>query len=161
MSKNTKQKNITRIPLVDWFSFWMTLIIVIALAALMVAIYILGWDVGMVGSILAMVLAMIFCTLLVDLALILTACITIGDGAVNAGKDEQGSMMVFHADKVERIEVRDLACHPLEEDKKVYRRVKLTFVMESGRAHERKVNRLTAKQLARVREAVAAEAKRS
>ncbi len=159
MSK--KQKNLTRIPLIDWFSFWMTLTIVIALAAIMVAIYLLGWDVGMLGSILALVLAVIFCTLFIDLGLLLTACITVGDGAVNAGKDEQGSLMVFHADKVERIEIRDLACHPLPEDKKIYRRVKLTFIMESGRAHERKVNRLTQKQIDRVREAVAAEAKKT
>ena len=40
------------------------------------------------------------------------------------------------------------------------RRVKLTFLMESGRAHERKVNRLTQTRLERIREAIAREAKR-
>ena len=158
MSK--KQKNLTRIPLIDWQSIWLTLGLTIILAVAMVGLYLLGWDDGMIGSIVSLVMALIFCTLVIDLGLLLTACITLGDGVVNAGKDEQGSLMVFHADKVERIEVRDLACHPLPEDKKSYRRVKLTFIMESGRAHERKVNRLTAKQLARVRTAVAAEAKK-
>ena len=158
MSK--KQKNLTRIPLIDWQSFWLTLGLTILLCAAMLGIYLLGWDDGMIGSIVSLVMALIFCTLVIDLGLLLTACITLGAGVVNAGKDEQGSLMVFHADKVERIEVRDLACHPLPEDKKTYRRVKLTFIMESGRAHERKVNRLTAKQLARVRAAVAAEAKK-
>ena len=158
MSK--KQKNLTRIPLIDWQSFWLTLGLTIILAVAMVGLYLLGWDDGMIGSIVSLVMALIFCTLVIDLGLLLTACITLGEGVVNAGKDEQGNLMVFHADKVERIEVRDLACHPLPEDKKSYRRVKLTFIMESGRAHERKVNRLTAKQLARVRAAVAAEAKK-
>lgn len=158
MSK--KQKNLTRIPLIDWQAFWLTLGLTIILAVAMVGLYLLGWDDGMIGSIVSLVMALIFCTLVIDLGLLLTACITLGEGVVNAGKDEQGSLMVFHADKVERIEVRDLACHPLPEDKKSYRRVKLTFIMESGRAHERKVNRLTAKQLARVRAAVAAEAKK-
>lgn len=158
MSK--KQKNLTRIPLIDWQSFWLTLGLTIILAVAMVGLYLLGWDDGMIGSIVSLVMALIFCTLVIDLGLLLTACITLGEGVVNAGKDEQGSLMVFHADKVERIEVRDLACHPLPEDKKSYRRVKLTFIMESGRAHERKVNRLTAKQLARVRAAVASEAKK-
>ena len=158
MSK--KQKILTRIPLIDWQSFWLTLGLTIILGVAMVGLYLLGWDDGMIGSIISLVMALIFCTLVIDLGLLLTACITLGEGVVNAGKDEQGSLLVFHADKVERIEVRDLACHPLPEDKKTYRRVKLTFIMESGRAHERKVNRLTQKQLDRVREAVAAEAKK-
>lgn len=158
MSK--RSKNIIRISIIDWLSFWLTLGLMILLCAAMVGIYLLGWDEGLIGSILSLVLAAIGITLLLDLGFLLTACVTVGDGVVNAGKDEQGNLMIFHADKVERIEVRDLACHPLPEDKKVYRRVKLTFIMESGRAHERKVNRLTAKQLARVREAVAAEAKK-
>ena len=158
MSNQKKKKNLTRIPLIDWQSFWLTLGLVLVLGAAMLGLYLMDWDDGMIGSIISLVLALIFCTLVIDLGLLLTACITLGDGVINAGKDEQGSLMVFHADKVERIEVRDLACHPLPEDKKTYRRVKLTFIMESGRAHERKVNRLTAKQLTRIREAVADEA---
>ena len=118
----------------------------------------MNWDENLIVSIVALLMALFFCMLVVDLGLLISACVTVGEGAVNAGKDESGQMMLFHADKVVRIEVRDLACHPLPEDKKVYRRVKLTFIMESGRAHERKVNRLTQKQLDRVREAVAAEA---
>ncbi len=159
MSK--KQKNVTRISLVDWQAFWLTLGLTLILGAAMVGLYLMNWDDGMIGSIVSLVIALVFCTLVIDLGLILTACITVGEGAINAGKDEQGSLMVFHADKVARIEVRDMACHPLTEDKKVYRRVKLTFIMESGRAHERKVGRLTAKQLARVREVVEKEAKKT
>ncbi len=159
MSKK-KQKNVIRIPLVDWMSFYLTLGICAILVAVMILTNVMGWDTGIVGNIISLVLTLIFCTLLIDLAFILTACVTIGEGAVNAGKDEQGQQMIFHADKVVRIEVRDLACHPLPEDKKVYHRVKLTFIMESGRAHERKLNRLTQAQIERIREAVAREAKR-
>ena len=159
MSKK-KQKNIIRIPLVDWMSFYLTLGISAILMGVMILTNIMGWDVGVVGNVISLLLTLILCTLLIDLGFILTACITVGEGAVNAGKDEQGQQMVFHADKVVRIEVRDLACHPLPEDKKVYHRVKLTFIMESGRAHERKLNRLTQAQIERVREAIAYEAKR-
>ncbi|MBE6585877.1 MAG: hypothetical protein E7645_05030 [Ruminococcaceae bacterium] len=159
MSKKTKK--LTRIPLIDWQSFWLTLGLVFILAAAMVGLYMMDWDDGMFGSIISLFLGLIFCTLVLDLGFILSACITLGEGIVNAGKDEQGNLMVFHADKVERIEIRDLACHPLPEGKKTYRRVKLTFIMESGRAHERKVNRLTQKQIDRVREAVATEANKS
>ncbi len=159
MSKN-KQKNVTRISLIDWMSFYLTLGLSLILIGVMIFTNLMGWDVGMIGSVISVVLLLIFCTLLIDLAFILTACVTIGEGAVNAGKDEQGQQMIFHADKVVRIEVRDLACHPLPEDKKVYHRVKLTFIMESGRAHERKLNRLTQAQIERIREAVAREAKR-
>ena len=156
MSK--KSKNLTRIPIVDWLSFWLTLGLVFVLGGVMALIYFMNWDENLIVSIVALLMALFFCMLVVDLGLLISACVTVGEGAVNAGKDESGQMMLFHADKVVRIEVRDLACHPLPEDKKVYRRVKLTFIMESGRAHERKVNRLTQKQLDRVREAVAAEA---
>ncbi|MBE6558873.1 MAG: hypothetical protein E7661_07710 [Ruminococcaceae bacterium] len=159
MSK--KQKNLTRIPVIDWLSFWLTLGLVVILMGAMVAIYYLGWDGHIIGNVVTIIMALFFCMLFVDLGFLLSACVTVGEGAVNMGKDEQGNLMVFHADKVERIEVRDLACHILPEDRKVYKRVKLTFVMESGRVHERKLNRLTEKQLARIREAVAAEAKKS
>lgn len=159
MSRNNK--NLVRIPLVDWLSFWLTLGLIMVLGGVMALVYFMNWDENFIVGIVTLLLALFFCMLVIDLGLILSACVTVGEGAVNAGKDEGGQMMVFHADKVERIEVRDLACHPLPEDKKVYRRVKLTFVMESGRAHERKVNRLTQAQLDRIREAVAAEAKKS
>ena len=158
--KNQKQKSVIRIPLVDWMSFYLTLGISAILIGVMILTHIMGWDTGVVGNVISLILTLILCTLLIDLAFILTACITIGEGAVNAGKDEQGQQMIFHADKVIRIEVRDLACHPLPENKKVYHRVKLTFIMESGRAHERKLNRLTQTQIERVREAIAREAKR-
>lgn len=153
-----KNKNVTRIPLIDWQSFWLTLALVVILAVAMVVTYLLGWDDHIIGGFVSLLLALFFCMLFVDLGFILSACVTVGEGAVNAGKDEGGQTMIFHAEKVTRIEIRDLACHPLPEDKKVYRRVKLTFIMESGRAHERRVNRLTQKQIDRVREVVAAEA---
>ena len=155
-----KQKNLTRIPVIDWLSFGLTLGLVAVLMGAMVAIYYLGWDDNIIGNVASIIMALFFCMLFVDLGFLLSACITVGEGAVNAGKDEQGNLMVFHADKVTRIEVRDLACHVLPEDRKVYKRVKLTFVMESGRVHERKLNRLTSQQLARIREAVEKEAKR-
>ena len=92
-----------------------------------------------------------------DLALLLTACITFGDGMVNAGKDENSQQMIFHASSVTRLEMRDKADKPLPEDAPVYKNAQLVFIMESGRVNRRKVSRLTAKQYARVKAALEAE----
>ena len=79
---------------------------------------------------------------------------------VNAGKDEQGQQMVFHAASVVRLEMRDkTGGKPLPDDLAVYRNAELCFVMESGRVNRRKVSRLTAKQLAKVKSALEAEKK--
>jgi hypothetical protein len=76
---------------------------------------------------------------------------------VNAGKNEQGQQMIFHASSVTRLEVRDKTDKPLPEDAPLYKDAKLVFVMESGRVNRRKVSRLTARQYARVKAALAAE----
>ena len=103
------------------------------------------------------------CMCVYDLALLLTACITFGEGMVNAGKDERGQQMVFHAASVVRLEVRDKTANggdkPLPDDLAVYKNAELCFVMESGRVNRRKVSRLTAKQLAKVKAALEAEKK--
>ncbi len=153
MSKTKTNKPI-RIFLIDWQSFWLTLGLTLVLGGAMVGIYLLGWDDNIVGSIVALVMALVFCTLILDLGLLITACITVAEGMVNAGKDSEGQLMVFHTDKVERIEVRDRAGNTLPEGKKKYRRVYLTFVMESGRTNPRPMNVLTEKQLKKVREVI-------
>lgn len=158
MSKHNK--NLIRIRLVDWMSFWLTLGLVIILAAAMAVIHSLGWDEGIVGSVISILIALFFCTLVVDLAMLLTACITVADGTVNAGKDAEGQVMIFHADKVERIELRDKAANVLPEDKKHYRRVYLTFVMESGRTNQREMNTVTQKQLDKIRAAITQASKK-
>jgi hypothetical protein len=96
---------------------------------------------------------------LYDVALLLTACVTFGDGMVNAGKDAQGAPMVFHAASVLRLEVRDKTNNPLPSDAPVYKNAELCFVMESGRVNRRPVTRLTQKQYQKVKAALAAEQK--
>ena len=154
MSRKKVNDKPVRIHLIDWQSFWLTLGLVFVLAAAMVGLHLLGWDDGLIGSIVSIAMALVFCTLVFDIALLLTACITIDQGMVNAGKDSQGNMLVFHADKVERIEVRDKAGNVLPPDQKRYRRVDLTFVMESGRTNPRAMNTLTGKQLQKIKDAL-------
>ena len=151
--KKANHKHI-RIHLIDWQSFWLTLGLILVLATTMVGLHLLGWDEGLIGGIVSIAVALIFCTLVFDVALLLTTCITIADGMVNAGKDSQGNLLIFHADKVERIEVRDGTGNVLPEGQKKYRRVNLTFVMESGRTNPRPMNVLTQKQLQKIKSAL-------
>lgn len=153
MSKKTSNKPI-HIRLIDWQSFWLTLGLILVLAVAMVFMHMYGWDEGLIGGIVSIAVALVFCTLIFDVGLLLTACITVDEGMVNAGKDKEGQVMLFHADKVERIEVRDHIGNVLPEGKKRYRKVCLTFVMESGRTNQRAVNLLTDKQLRKIKDAI-------
>ena len=51
---------------------------------------------------------------------------------VNAGKDEAGRQMIFHAASVTRLEIRDGEDHALPDDAPVYKNAQLVFIMESG-----------------------------
>lgn len=136
---------------------WATLGVVVAVAALLVGFELLGlWD-NVLGSVLSVLVGAFGCMCIYDLALLLTACVTFGDGMVNAGKNEEGQPMIFHAASVVRLEMRDKDGHPLDSHLPVYKNADLSFVMDSGRVNRRRVSRLTAKQLARLRTALEAE----
>ena len=146
-----------RVYLRNWLHIWATLGIVVAVVALIFGLELLGWWDNAIGSILVVLVGAFGCLCLYDLALLLTACITFGEGMVNAGKDENGQQMIFHATSVIRFEMRDKEDNVLPEDTSVYKNAQLVFVMESGRVNRRKVSRLTAGQYARVKEALEAE----
>ena len=146
-----------RVYLRNWVYIWATLGVVIAVAALIVGFELLGlWD-NVIGSILVVLVGAFGCMCIYDLALLLTACITFGEGMVNAGKDEQGQAMIFHAASVTRLEMRGQNDQILPSDTPVYKNASITFVMESGRVNRRKVSRLTQKQLAKLQVALKAE----
>lgn len=146
-----------RVFLRNWPYVWATLGVVVAVAALIIGLEILGWWDNVIGSVLVVLVGAFGCMCIYDLALLLTACITFGEGMVNAGKDETGQPMIFHASSVIRLEVRDKTDTPLPDGAPVYKQAQLVFVMESGRVNRRKVTRLTAGQYARVKEALEAE----
>ena len=133
--------------------------VILAVTALIIGFGMMGWWDNLIGSILVVPVAAFGCMCVYDLALLLTACITFGEGMVNAGKNEQGQQMIFHASSVVRLEVRDKNDRSLPSDAPVYKNAELCFVMESGRVNRRKVSRLTAKQLAKVKAALEAEKK--
>lgn len=148
-----------RVYLRNGVYIWATIGVIIAVAAVIIGFELLGlWD-NIIGSILSVLVGAFGCMCIYDLALLLTACITFGEGMVNAGKDERGQQMVFHAASVVRLEVRDKNDRSLPSDAPVYKNAELCFVMESGRVNRRKVSRLTAKQLAKVKAALEAEKK--
>ena len=136
---------------------WATIGVIIAVAALIIGFELLGWWDNAIGSVLVVLVGAFGCMCLYDLALLLTACITFGEGMVNAGKDESSHPMIFHAASVVRLEVRDKEDKPLPDHAPVYKNAQLVFVMESGRVNRRKVSRLTAKQYAKIKAALEAE----
>ena len=146
-----------RVFLRNWLYIWATLGVVIACIAVITMVGVLGWWENVFASIVTILVGAFGCMCLYDLALLFTACITFGEGMVNAGKDENNQQMVFHASSVTRLEMRDKADKPLPEDAPVYKNAQIVFVMESGRVNRRAVSRLTAKQYARVKAALEAE----
>ena len=146
-----------RVHLRNWPYIWATLGIVIAVVALVFGLELLGWWDNAIGSVLVVLVGAFGCMCIYDLALLLTACITFGEGMVNAGKDENSQQMIFHAASVIRTEMRDKEDNVLPEDAPVYKNAQLVFVMESGRVNRRKVSRLTAGQYDRVKKALDAE----
>ena len=148
-----------RVFLRNWPYVWATLGVVIAVAALIFGLELLGWWDNAIGSVLVVLVGAFGCMCLYDLALLLTACITFGEGMVNAGKDENSQQMIFHAASVTRVEVRDKEDKPLPDDAPVYKKAQLVFVMDSGRVNRRKVSRLMQKQYGKVKAALEAEKK--
>ena len=129
----------------------------IACIAVITLVGVLGWWENVFASIVTILVGAFGCMCLYDLALLFTACITFGEGMVNAGKDENSQQMIFHAASVVRPEMRDKADRALPDDAPVYKNAQLVFIMESGRVNRRKVSRLTAKQYTRVKAALEAE----
>lgn len=115
-----------------------------------------GWFDTVIGSVVSVLLTLFTVVCVYDLALLLTACITFGDGQVNLGKNDEGQLMLIHAASVVRVEVQGKDGKPLPAAP-VYKQVELAFLMESGRVNRKKLSRLTAKQLERILVALEAE----
>lgn len=149
-----RQGKAYRVPLIDGISVLWTSLIVIALGGGIVVLQSIGWFDTVVGAVLSVVVGLIFCTMVVDLAMLLTSCVTIADGMINAGKDEQGNMLMFHLENITEIQLRDKQDQIVPEDRRRYTGVYLTFVMESGRINRRAPRNYTQKQIDRIRAAV-------
>ncbi len=135
----------------------LTLLVVLGVLALFIGFELLGWWDNTIGSVALVLVGAFGVMCLYDLGLLLTACLTFGDGMVNAGKNAEGQVMLFHATSVMRLEIRDRSDTVLPDDLPLYREVDLVFVMESGRVNRRHLSRLTAKQYAAIRAALEAE----
>lgn len=136
---------------------FLTALCVMGSFAALVAFWASGWMKNIIGDILSLAVGVFGVMCIYDLGLLLTACLTFGSGMINAGKDEEGNLMLFHASSVVRLELRDKAGHVLPEGKTLYKNAYVTFVMESGRINQRYFARLTAKQYGQIRMAAEAE----
>ncbi len=152
---STKKDKPVRIRLIDWRSAILTILLVLVCLSVILVMQIFGWFDHIAGQLLLIVIAFFTCALLFDIGLIFTACITVAEGAVNAGKDKAGTLMLFHCESVAKIELRDAKTdEPIDETAKTYRKVRLTFVMKGGRVNQREVNFITQKQLEAIRAAI-------
>ncbi len=146
-----------RVFLRNYLYIWLTLAVIVASIGVFVGFEILCfWD-NIIGSVASVLVGAFGCMCIYDFALLMTACITFGDGMVNAGKNESGQAMIFHAASVVRLEMRDKDGNVLSDDAKVYKKAEIVFVMESGRMNRRKVERLTQKQYGKLHAALEAE----
>ena len=153
-SKKGKAKQVRRVRLVDGFSVLWTSLILAASGGGMLAMQLLGWFDTVIGSVLSVLIAAFFCAMVFDLGLLLTSCVTIADGMINAGKDAQGNQLIFHTANIEEIYLTDKNGQPIPENQKRYRGASLTFVMASGRINRRAPRNYTQKQLDSIRQAV-------
>ncbi len=136
---------------------FLTFLCILGSLGVLIGFYFLGLWVNPIGSILSVLLGAFACMCAYDIALLFNACMSFGEGTVNAGKDESGALMVFHANAVARLELRDKTGRTLPEGERVYKNVDITFVMHSGRVNRRHVSRLTAKQFQAIKAAWEAE----
>ena len=157
MNQSASAEKPRRVFLRNWLYIWATFGIVVACAGVATMVGVLGWWENVFVSIVTILVGAFGCMCIYDLALLLTDCVSFGAGMVNAGKNEQGQQMIFHAASVTRLEMRDKADKVLPDDAPLYKDAQMIFVMESGRVNRRKVSRLTQKQYARVRAALKAE----
>ncbi len=149
-----KVARVVRVRLVNGLYVCLTALILLASLAAMLVMQGLGWFDTVPGAVLSVLVGGLGVMCLFDMALLLTACITVADGAVNAGKNAQGDLMCFHTEHIARVELRDRTGRPVTENQKRYRQVSLSFVMDSGRVNQRPIGRITQRQLNRVRAAV-------
>lgn len=152
--KRRPPKNVIRVRLVDGlYVFYTSLIMLAAIAAIIVMQW-KGWFDGILGSVLSVIVGGVAVLCVFDLALLLTACITIADGQVNAGKNDSGQLMIFHTEHIVSVELRDKAGQTVEEDRRKYSRVAVTFVMASGRINQRPYGHIRQRQLDNLRSAL-------
>ena len=148
-----------RVYLRNRVHIWATLGIVTAVIAVLIGFELLGWWDNPIGAVLSVLVGAFGIMCVYDLALLLSACLTFGEGMVNAGKDDKGQPIHFHAASVVRLEMRDAEDKPLPDDAPLYKNAQIAFIMESGRVNRRKISRLTQKQYAQIRAALEAEQK--
>ena len=144
---------IIRIRLADTLNAFLMMLVALGLVALLLIMEWQGWSKGIVGSILSTIVAVVAALCVFDVAILLTACMTILDGAINAGKNKYGEVMMFHIEEIESITLTDKNGQPCNETKRAYRNADLNFVMQSGRVNTRHFERITSKQLAKIKQA--------
>lgn len=149
-----KPKSVVRVRLIDGTYVFLTALIFIAALAGMIAVQRLGWFETVPGAVLSVVAGGIVVLCGFDLAMLLTNCITVADGQVNAGKNESGDLMIFHTENVLRVELRNRAGERVEENRRRYAKVAVTFVMASGRVNQRPFGHIRQRQLEQIRRAV-------
>lgn len=145
------ESDVVRIRMTDTLNAVLMLLVVLCLTAIMIYFEKLGWFDSIGGGILSVILGGLLVTSMFDVGYLLSACITISGGVVNAGRSPNGDQLVFHLHSLSGVELRKKDGSSVEENKKYYRNVDIAFIMDSGRVNIRHVGRISNKQLNNIR----------
>ncbi|MBE6693283.1 MAG: hypothetical protein E7589_00760 [Ruminococcaceae bacterium] len=144
---------VVRVRLADALNAFFMLMVAVGLVFVLLVMEWQNWSAGVVGSILSTILAVVACLCVFDVAVLLTACMTVSEGAINAGKNKYGEVMLFHIEEIAEINLCDKHGQPVTAGKRAYRNADLNFVMKSGRVNTRHFERITSKQLESIKKA--------
>ena len=148
-----KQAKKKRIPLVNGKYLCWTLLILAGEAVLLCGAYLLGALDTVIGYIVVPFFGIFTVYTAYEAFVLALEAVSISkDGVVVAGKDAQGTAVHFKLENLESVFPCDQKGNPLPEDQAKYKNIGLAFRFKDGKQKIRQTSRLTAGQLARLRE---------
>ena len=148
-----KQAKKKRIPLINGKYLCYTLLILLGELIVLCAAYLLGVLDNVIGYIVLPFFGFLTVYTAYEAFVLALEAVSISkDGVVVAGKDAQGTAVHFKLENLESVFPCDQKGNPLPEDQAKYKNIGLAFRFKDGKQKIRQTSRLTAGQLARLRE---------
>lgn len=148
--KNPDKKR--HIPLISRFN----LLRMIGILLLETALCAIAFTTEMINSapvsIIAPIFGLLYILTVFEILMLLREGIEVReDGTVCVGKDENGGYEIFYRKDLYRINICDSEKNEQKEDSRVYKKILLEFRLADGRNRYRKMDRITQKQIDRLR----------
>ncbi len=152
--KNPDKKR--HIALVSQFNLWRMIGILVLETALCAVAFTTEMIKSAPVSIVAPIFGLLYILTVFEILMLLREGIEVReDGTVCVGKDENGGYEIFYRKDLYRIHLCDREKKELEENSRVYKKVLLEFRLADGRNRYRKMDRITQKQIDRLRRELA------